>query len=461
MLCQRNLHRGWSWVVVACTLAYFLANSVVTRAADAAKPNIVVIFSDDQGYGDVGCYGCTDIRTPALDGLARQGVRFTNYYANAPECTPTRTAFLTGRYQQRVGGMECALGFGHVGRYDDAIRLRAQNELGLPASETSLGQLLKKAGYATAVCGKWHLGYVPKFSPNRHGFDYAFYTLGGGVDYFHHTEPDGTPMLYLNEKPIQREGYMTDLITEEAVGFLRRQRDKPFFLYVPYTAPHTPYQGPSDKSPKHKTLEEFNIGTRAKYAEMVERMDRGIGKILKTLDDRGLAKNTLLIFASDNGANDKGRNYPFRGFKSGTFEGGIRVPAIVRWPGVLTAGKTTDQATITLDFSKSILRAAGAPPPKGRKLDGIDVLQRLSDSRPTIDRTLFWRQRRGDLTWRAVRDGSMKYVSRTEGDKFQEYVFDLASDPAEKHNLLAKDPKTTGRLKSLLTAWEKEVRPAR
>ena len=215
----------------AITRRRFLARTAGLAALSAAssgyslsvlssesRPNIVLIMADDLGYGDVGCYGCSDIRTSAIDSLAVEGVRFTTFYANAPECTPTRTALLTGRYQHRVGGLECALGIGNVGRYDDAIRLRQTNDLGLPAKETSIARILKSAGYATAICGKWHLGYEEKFSPNHHGFDHAFYALGGGMDYFHHVEPPPSNMhaLYLNGKPVRRKGYFTDLLTDEA-----------------------------------------------------------------------------------------------------------------------------------------------------------------------------------------------------------------------------------------------------
>lgn len=216
------------------------------------RANVVVILADDLGYGDLGCYGCKDIKTPHLDRLAAGGVRFTQFYANGPECTPTRAALFTGRYQHRVGGLECAIGTGNVGRYDDAVRLREKNELGLPVEEPGLARLLKDAGYATAICGKWHLGYDDKFAPNRHGFDHAFYCLGGGMDYFHHVEdtPDAKSMLRQNGKPIERPGYFTDLVAEEAVRFLGAHKDKPFFLYVPFTAPHAPYQGPNDRQAK-------------------------------------------------------------------------------------------------------------------------------------------------------------------------------------------------------------------
>jgi N-acetylgalactosamine-6-sulfatase len=426
----------------------------------ARRPNIVFILADDLGYGDIGCYGSPDVRTPNIDGLAKQGVRFTSFYSNGPECTPTRTGLMTGRYQHRVGGLECAVGLANVGRYDDAIRLAAAHELGLPVEETSIARMLKDAGYATALCGKWHLGYEPKFLPRRHGFDYFFGSLGGAVDYFHHTESDGQLMLYQNEAPVRREGYMTDLITEEAVRFIARQSEKPFFLYVAYTAPHAPYQGPNDRKDKPLGPDEWDAkGSHETYAAMIERMDQGIGAILKALDQKGLSQNTMAVFTSDNGGTALGNNAPFRGGKGGLFEGGIRVPCAVRWPGVLPAGKTTDQAAITMDLSASMVRIAGATP--ARPFDGTDVLREIEAGRLPQPRTLFWRQRRGEVAWRAVRDGSLKYVSRSDSKATTENLFDLARDPSEKDDLLASRPDDLKRLKGLLAEWEREVRPKR
>lgn len=425
-----------------------------------AKPNIVLILTDDQGYGDVGCYGSTDIRTPVTDGLAAQGVRFTSYYAAAPECTPTRTALLSGRYLHRVGGLECAIGTTNVGRYDDAIRLAERRDLGLPVAENELSRGLKQAGYRTAVYGKWHLGYEHKFLPLRHGFDRFLGIIGGHCDYFHYVEITGAKTLYKNDSPADDRRYMTDLITEESVKFLERQEGQaPFFLYVPYTCPHSPYQGPKDRQPKRVSEEQWNKGPRSKYVEMVEYMEEGIGRILRTLDGKGFADNTLVVFASDNGANKVGSNAPFSGHKSTLYEGGIRVPCVVRWPGVIPKGVVSHQPCITMDLTASMLRAAGVAP--SRPLDGMDILQHVQDGQPDRVRTLFWRARRGERTWRAVRDGSMKYLSRTDGDKLQEWVFDLEADPAEKNDLLAKSPADTKRLKSLLADWEREVQHTR
>jgi len=424
-------------------------------------PNIVLIMADDLGYGDVGCYGCTDLRTPSIDSLAAEGVRFTTFYANAPECTPTRTALLTGRYQHRIGGLECALGIGNVGRYDDAIRLRQTNDMGLPAEQTTIARMLKDTGYATAICGKWHLGYEKKFFPLRHGFDYWFGIIGGAADYFHHCEYTGQPALYLNDNPIKREGYLTDLITEEAVKFIQSPRSKPFFLYVPYTAPHTPYQGPNDKKDKPIPQADYNKGSRKTFIGMVEQMDIGIGKILKAIQDKNIANNTLVIFMSDNGANKTGNNSPYSGYKGNLFEGGIRVPCIIMWPGVLPKAVVSNQPCITLDFSRSIIRAAGVKPPKNRPFDGIDILRAIETKQPIQKRTLFCRARRGDRTRKAVRDDSMKYIRLRDGDDIKEYLFDLEKDPSEKNNLLSKRDQVVRKLKSLLYDWEEEVKHSR
>ena len=424
----------------------------------ADHPNILLIVADDLGYGDLGCYGCRDTRTPAIDSLANDGVRFTTFYANAPECTPTRTALLTGRYQHRVGGLECALGIGNVGRYDDAIRLRESHDMGLPPSETSIARMLKNAGYATAICGKWHLGYERKFFPDKHGFDYWFGPVGGAVDYFHHCEYTGQPSLYENGQLVRRDGYLTDLITDAAVNCIDRATDQPLFLYVPYTAPHTPYQGPDDRKTEPVPQEEYNKGTRETFCAMVERMDYGIGRILTALDRRGLADNTLVIFMSDNGANRTGNNGPLSGHKGSVFEGGIRVPCIARWPGRLPADVTSDQACITFDFSRSIVRAAGAAIPSNRPFDGMDILRHVQDGRSARQRTLFWRARRGERTRKAVRHGDLKYIQLWDGPEMKEYLFDLCGDLAEEENLLSERTGDAEQLKRLLADWELRVR---
>ena len=455
-------------VIFWAALTGSLANAQTLRPAFAAnqissRPNIVFILADDLGYGDLSCYGREDIQTPVLDALAKSGVRLTHCYSNGPECTPTRAAFLTGRYQQRVGGLECAIGTGNVGRYDDAIRLRKTNDLGLPATTQTIARLLKDAGYATAITGKWHLGYDPKFAPMQHGFEHTFYCIGGGMDYFHYLDTAGEYNLYSNGKPVRRLGYFTDLAAEEAISFIRSQQDRPFFLYVPYTAPHAPFQGPKDSSPEplpsNSPLWNQARAPREVYVAMIEHMDKNIGRILQALDQKGFGKNTVVIFTSDNGGTASARNAPYSGIKGSTFEGGIRVPAIVRWPGVLPAGVVSEQVCATFDFTASIARIASVKTAGDRAFDGIDILAELEAKRPPQPRTLFWRARRGKTTWRAVRDGSLKLVSRQDGDEVQEYLFDLEGDPAEKRNLVTERESKVGELKHLLVQWEAAVRP--
>ncbi len=433
-----------------CLLSVAALGKAQTRAS--APPNIVLVLADDMGYGDLSSYGCPDIRTPHIDSIGRRGVRFTRFYANAPECTPTRTALLTGRYQQRVGGLECAIGVGNVGRYDEAVWLQQRGELGLPASEPTLAQLLKRGGYETALSGKWHLGYLDKFLPYRHGFDEFFGILGGNADYFTHRELGGNPVLYHNRAPVRREGYLTDLITEHALGWLRGRSRKPFLLYVSYTAPHTPIQGPAD-SAKSVTEANWEKGDRATYGRMVQRMDDGVGAILEQLDRMGAADNTLVCFLSDNGGTQLSRNAGLRGTKGTTWEGGIRVPLLMRWPRLLAQEVVNSQVAITMDLLPTFLSAAGLRQPSGRRLDGINMLPWLSGKAEPPSRALYWRYKRGQAVRKAVLDGSLKYVQDGE----TEALHNLAQDEAEKNNLVTGSPAEAARLKSMLAAWEKDV----
>lgn len=441
----------------------FMAHIVCTRKSliHGNKPNIIFILADDLGYGDLGCYGCPDIRTPNVDELAQQGVRFTQFYANGPECTPTRTALLTGRYQQRVGGLECAIGVGNVGRYDDAIRLAKRGDLGLPVRYSVLPRVLKRAGYTSVIFGKWHLGYEPKFNPIRHGFDQSFGILGGNADYFMHTEASGMPVLFLDEKPAKRSGYLTHLFTDEAVEFIKKEKGGSFFLYVPFTTPHSPFQGPNDFTGQLISEDTWNRGTRAIYIKMVEDMDEQIGRILLAVNEVGIKENTVVIFASDNGGAQLARNAPFSGRKGGLFEGGIRVPLIVRWPGRIKASTVSNQVSITMDLTASIIRIAEAQEPKAPMLDGIDIIEHVERELQERPRTLFWRARRGERTWKAVREGAMKYIKRIEDSAVKEWLFNLASDPEEKQNLIEKNREDTDRLKQLLATWEMDVQPER
>jgi len=443
-----------SWVLF---LACFLWAE--SYAKDRHKPNVVFILVDDMGYGDLGCYGHPRAKTPVIDRLAKEGVRFTQHYANGPECSPTRTAFLTGRYQQRAGGLECAIGTGNVGRYDDAIRLAGQRQLGLPAKQVVLPSALKPAGYVSGVFGKWHLGYEPQFNPVEHGWDDFFGYMGGNVHYFNHRETSELHVLYRGRLPVHAEGYMTHLITDSSINFIERHKDKPFFLYVSHECPHFPFQGPKDvKKEVNKT--NWMKPDADTYVAMLEDLDSEVGRLLAALDKHKLADNTLVIFVSDNGGFAGAANMgPLNGAKSTTLEGGIRVPLIMRWPGRIRPGTTSHQVCVTFDLTRSILNLAQAKV-SAKGLDGLDIVNHITARKPDFARTLFWRGKRGERIWSAVREGDLKYVRKVE-DQTQEWLFDLSKDLAEKNDLSSAQPKQVARMKKLLFNWEKEVKPIR
>ena len=429
-----------------------LALSMQPDAEAAEKPNAIFILVDDMGYGDIGPYGVTDVRTPHLDRMAREGVKLTDTYAAAPVCTPTRIAFLTGRYQQRTGIEWAIHGIGTPG---------------LPASETSVASMMKKNGYVTGLMGKWHMGGTPETGPNAHGFDEFFGHLGANIDFFTHREVVPhccRPDLFENGEPVKEEGYMTDLITERSVDFIERHAGKPFFLFVSYNAPHWPFQPPDRRwvaTPENR-LE----GTREDYNGMVKRIDDGVGQILDVLEKRGLSENTLVIFTSDNGGERLSRTAPFFNHKATLWEGGIRVPGLVRWPEHLPAGKTSGQAVITMDFSATILAATGSAPPEGRTLDGIDIVPILSGKEPPQERIFYWRVPfLGDCKpqlpyWqcsiqKAVRKGDWKYVR--DGVEQVDMLFDLRTDPSERKTLTYEKPELVEEMKRLVASWEQDV----
>jgi arylsulfatase A-like enzyme len=409
------------------------------------RPNVLLILVDDLGYGDLGCYGSKDIRTPHLDRLAGSGVRLTDCYAAAPVCSPTRAALITGQYPQRSG-------FEWVIRYTEKNR-------GLPASGASLPKLLKMNGYATGLFGKWHLGYRPQFGPNAHGFDEFFGFLAADLDYYSHRDANGDPGLYEGTKLVDEKGYLTDLITRRSLAFLKEHAAGPFFLEVAFNAPHWPFQVPGNPADvrREQTYGPEN-GTRADYVRMVEHLDASVGQLLAELDRLGLAKDTLVVFFSDNGGERLSDNGPLFHGKYTLWEGGIRVPGIVRYPGVIPAGTTSAQLVITMDVTATILAAAGVNPPRGVTLDGEDVLPVLAGKQPVRERTFFWRlQRPGEeVGQRAVRRGKWKYVL----DREVELLFDLEADPGERRTLAYRQPETVAELRKAIIGWEARLPPA-
>jgi arylsulfatase A-like enzyme len=413
------------------------------------KPNVVLVMMDDMGYGDIGSYGVSDAKTPNLDRLAREGVRLTDAYANGAVCTPTRTALISGRYQQRVG-LEWALG-GNPG----------DEERGLPVTGTSLPALLKRNGYVTGLVGKWHLGSRPQFWPNAHGFDEFFGFLGGAHDYYRHQRADGSPDLYENTRPVETTTtYLTDEITQRAARFIDRHAAEPFFIEVAYNAVHWPFQPPdlaaSDPrrdAPLRQMPDDALPATRRDYVRMLERADQGVGTILAALERNGVAQNTLVIFTNDNGGEWLSRNAPLYHRKATLWEGGIRVPLILRWPGRLPRGKTSEQVAITMDLSASILAATGTQLPAGYRPEGIDILPSLAGQAPVVERQLFWRILRPERQQKAVRSGRWKML--VDGGLY--LLFDLNDDPGERRDLAAQHTDLVVKLKALLAEWEKDV----
>jgi arylsulfatase A-like enzyme len=434
-------------MTVPIALALLVPTSIAQRSVDRGqKPNVVLIMTDDVGYGDFGCYGAHDIRTPNIDRLAEQGVKLTDFYA-APQCTPTRAALISGRYPQRVS-LERALG-----STGDSL------ERGLSATGRSLPRLLKDNGYATALIGKWHLGYKPEFGPNAHGFDTFFGFLSGYVDYYSHTRGgDGLPALFENTKPVQQAGYMTDLITARAVDYIGKHAAEPFFLEVAYSAAHWPFQPPDrpSRSPdnaKFQGPDHTPAPSRTDYAAMLERADEGVGQIVKTLDALGLARDTLVIFTNDNGGEWLSNNAPFFHRKDTLWEGGIRVPTIFRWPARLPSGKTSAQVGITMDLTATILAATHAPVPVDAQLEGIDLIPILVGQSPPLERTLFWRISTDERQQRAVRKGDWKLL--VDGDDL--LLFDLRTDVGERNDVAARRTDLVAKFRPLITAWEKDV----
>lgn len=405
-------------------------------------PNLVFLLADDLGYADLGCYGSPDIRTPHIDSIARDGLRFTDCYANAPVCTPTRVGFLTGRYQQRYGkDLEWALGPNN------------NKTAGLLPNQTVLPSALKRAGYRTGIFGKWHVGWRPESRPMRHGFDEFFGILLGNVDMYTHKYHDGSHDLWHNEDPERATGYLTELLAGRAARFIENNASNPFFLYLPFNAVHWPFQVPG--RPEPATSANWRDGTRKDYARMTEAMDAAVGHVLDTLRRRGLDDNTLVVFTNDNGGERLSDSGPFFHTKGTLFEGGIRVPAVARWPGVIPAGKQTAQVCATMDFTATFLKAAGAD---SAPLDGVDLLPVLSGKSPEFERPLYWRIDQPGRRQLAVRRGRWKYIDDNSGNRgFPELLFDLAADPSERRNLYYDNQELAAELRRSLLAWEKEV----
>jgi arylsulfatase A-like enzyme len=434
-------------LLLASAVVGCLSASVVdAQSSRASRPNVVLIITDDMGWADLGSFGATDIRTPNLDGLARDGLRLTDFYANGVTCSPTRAGLISGRYQQRYG-IESPL----------PNRNRSTGQ-GLSATEHSFPQLLASHGYATALVGKWHLGYLPEQSPNAHGFDYFFGLKSGYHDYYTHQDGSGESDLWENDEPIEADGYTTELVTQRAIRFIEEHKDEPFFIDVAYTAPHWPYQVPDSPSvapdnARHVMPQDPTTSSRADYVAMVEHLDSEIGVLLAALESSGVADDTIVIFTNDNGGEWLSNSAPLFGRKWTVFEGGIRVPTIVRWPGRIPAGQVSDQVGITMDLTASILAVTGAPVPEEAEIEGMNLFPIWEGRAPEVPRTLFWRAGTGPGKRTAVRRGDWKLLV----DGQHSYVFNLRTDPGERNDMAKWRQDVARELQPLIREWEESV----
>ncbi len=411
------------------------------------QPNIIVILADDLGFADLGLQGATDIPTPQLDRLAAGGVRFTNAYVSHPFCSPTRAGLMTGRYQQR---------FGHENNpfYDPNDQVA-----GLPTTEITLPQLMKQAGYATGIVGKWHLGAAPKFHPMKRGFDEMFGFIGGGHDYFA-AQREGKAKEYLipierDGQPVEEREYLTDAFSREASAFVRRHHSHPFFLYLAYNSPHSPLQVTPNYLERVRHIEDETL---RKYAAMIASVDDGVGRLIATLRELKLDSDTLVVFLSDNGgptSSTHARNHPLRGEKGQVYEGGIRVPFLMWWPGRLKAGAVYHQPLISLDILPTAAALAGVKLPADRRIDGVNLLPHLlgRNPKPPHER-LFWRW--GGGANYAVREDRFKLVKQGDGPA---RLFDLEADAGEGRDLFDSKPELGKRLLAAYEEWNRELMP--
>ncbi|MBD3676163.1 MAG: sulfatase-like hydrolase/transferase [Planctomycetaceae bacterium] len=420
-----------------------------TLVAAAEKPNIIIIMADDLGYGDISPYDGW-IETPHLEQMAAEGTRLTDYHSAGNVCSPTRAALMTGRYQQRAG----------IPGVVFADPKRAEHEHGLQDVEVTIAEEFREGGYATGMFGKWHLGYYPKYNPVRNGFDVFKGYVSGNIDFISHYDQAGNFDWWHQDKPFDEAGYVTHLIDRHSLDFIKQNKDKPFFLYLPHEAPHYPFQRPDDPGlrkeglgaaadwARQKGVQQEEI--RERYQVMVEEMDKNVGHVLALLKELKLDEKTFVFFCSDNGAAGKwGDNSPLRGAKGSNWEGGHRVPAIAWWPGTIPAGQTTDQLAITFDLMPTMLSAAGLEIPTERQLDGMNLLSILTGQRSTVERTLVW-------NGKAVRQGEWKLMLNGKGgDKVA--LYNLQEDLSEKTNLADQHPELVEQLKQVAQEWQADI----
>jgi arylsulfatase A-like enzyme len=405
-----------------------------------APPNIVFILADDLGYADVACYGRRDLQTPNIDLLATQGVRFLQAYANSAVCSATRTALITGRYQDRLD----------IG-LDEPLNGR---DTGLPPSHPTLPSILRKVGYGTTLVGKWHLGLLPKYGPLQSGYDHFYGFRRGSADYFTHSND-----LWQEDVKVHEDGYLTDLLGNRAVDVINgyARAAKPLFLSLHFNAPHWPWEGPEDEAESRRLaghrLDDFDGGSQKTYQRMIEQLDLQVGRVLEALHVGGIAENTIVIFTSDNGGERFADTWPFTGRKTELLEGGLRVPAILSWPARIAAGQTTTQVAMSMDWLPTLLAAAGTQPDSDYPTDGMNLMPVLAAGAAPIPRKLFWRYKAN--AQHAARVGDMKYLKIRENT----FLFNVVEDPMERANLKERKREIFDRLVAEWRNWNDAMLP--
>ncbi|MBC9889934.1 MAG: sulfatase-like hydrolase/transferase [Opitutae bacterium] len=413
----------------------------VSLAMAQDKPNFVFILADDLGYGDLSSYGCNDIKTAHLDRLAASGVRFTSGYSSHPYCSPMRAGLMAGRYQHRFG-------------YERNIAYDQHNMvMGLPVSEKTVATRMQEAGYVTGAVGKWHLGSSKPFQPNARGFDFWYGFRGGGHQYFRLHE-GYHESLERNGQPEGLEGYLTTALTDAAVEFIQKNRDEPFFLYLAYNAPHGPLQAPKSYEDRYADIGDDK---RRTYAAMVHSMDDEIGRVIETLKVLQLTENTVVFFMSDNGGPEQANssdNGPLRGAKGQVYEGGIRVPFLVSWPGTIAEGQVNHYPVMSIDLMRTALELGGAR--ITQKLEGVNLVPHLTGEKSGAPHeALFWRMDNG--TDYAVRSGPWKLAKTRDQEGIQ--LYNLNDDIGETNNLFSENPDVVSRLIGLYEDWNAQNIP--
>lgn len=433
----------------AAGLGATLLSPLHAAQAKPRLPNIIWIMADDMGYADLSFTGQRAFATPNIDRIAREGLFLRQSYANSAVCSATRTGLITGRYQYRLRvGLEEPVGTGNT-------------EVGLEPDHPTLPSLLRAQGYRTSLVGKWHLGLSDRYGPLASGYESFYGVPFGAADYFRHRSTDGVGragQLFDGREPSDEDGYLTDLFSRRAVREVEtvRKDDRPFFLSLHYTAPHWPWEGPEDRAVAEtlgNNLQHRDGGSLEIYKRMVLSMDQGVGAVLTALEKSRVARDTIVIFTSDNGGERFSDTWPFIGQKGELLEGGIRVPMFVRWPARIPAGRRSEQVNISMDWVPTLLAAAGTRPHPDYPSDGLDLLDVITGRAPVQPRRLFWRYKAS--TQAALRDGDWKYLKIRN----QEHLFNLAVDERERADHVRREPERLAAMKQQWAAWNETMLP--